>query len=92
LENPTHPYADALAQQQQQQQAQPAADDDKPTIYLIAFKDHRIVPAIAYWLDGDIVNYVTKEGSQNRVSLSLVDRDFSKQLNDERRVPFKLPQ
>ena len=90
LENPTHPYADA--QEQPPAAAQQPADDEKPTLYLIAFKDHRIVPALAYWVDGDTVSYVTKDGSQNRVSLSLIDREFSKQLNDERRVPFKLPQ
>lgn len=65
--------------------------DDQPTIYLIAMKDHTIFPAVAYWVDGDTLNYITTEGSPNRASLALVDRDFSKQLNDERHVEFKLP-
>jgi hypothetical protein len=64
---------------------------DQPTIYLLAMTDHTIIPAIAYWVDGDTLNYITTEGSQNRVSLSLVDRDFSLQLNDSRNVEFKLP-
>jgi hypothetical protein len=65
--------------------------DDQPTIYLLAMTDHTIIPAIAYWVDGDTLNYITTEGSQNRVSLSLIDRDFSRQLNDSRNVEFKLP-
>lgn len=65
--------------------------DDQPTVYLIAMKDHTIFPAVAYWVEGDTLNYITTEGRQNRASLSLVDRDFSKQLNDERHVEFKLP-
>lgn len=90
-ENPTHPYADALEQPQQQPQAAPKADDEKPTLYLLAFKDRTIIPALAYWVDGDTLNYITKDGIQNRASLSLIDRDFSKELNDERHVEFKLP-
>ncbi len=65
--------------------------DDQPTVFLIAMKDHTIFPAVAYWVEGDTLNYITTEGSQNRASLSLVDRDFSKQLNDERHVEFRLP-
>jgi hypothetical protein len=65
--------------------------NDQPTIYLLAMADHTIIPAIAYWVDGDTLNYITTEGSQNRVSLSLIDRDFSLQLNDSRNVEFKLP-
>jgi hypothetical protein len=70
-----------------------AADqpDPPPTIYLIAMRDHTIFPALAYWVDGDTLNYITTEGVHNRATLDLVDRDFSKQLNDERHVEFKLP-
>ncbi len=67
------------------------AQDQPPTIYLLAMQDHTIIPSIAYWVDGDTLNYITTEGSQNRISLSLIDRDFSKQLNDSRHVEFKLP-
>jgi hypothetical protein len=66
-------------------------DGDQPTIYLLAMTDHTIIPAIAYWADGDTLNYITTEGSQNRVSLSLIDRDFSWKLNDSRGIEFKLP-
>ncbi len=65
--------------------------DTPPTIYLIALTDHTILPALAYWVDGDTLAYITTEGDQNRISLALVDREFSKQLNDDRHVEFKLP-
>lgn len=67
------------------------ATNDQPVIYLIAMKDHTIFATVAYWVEGDTLNYVTAEGSHNRASLDLVDREFSKQLNDERHVEFKLP-
>jgi hypothetical protein len=65
--------------------------DDEPTIFLIALTDHTVVAAIAYWVDDDTLNWVSRDAKQNHMSLSLVDRDFSKQLNDERHVEFKLP-
>ena len=70
---------------------QAAGRDDQPTIYLLAFKDQTIMPALAYWVEGDTLTYITREGTQNRVSLSLVDREFSRQLNAERHVEFNLP-
>jgi len=42
-------------------------------------------------VEGGTRHYCTTEGSQNRASRSLVDRDFSTQLNNERHVEFKLP-
>ena len=69
----------------------PPPREPEATIYLIAMQDHSIVAAIGYWVEGDTLNYITQDGNQNRVSMALVDRDFSKQLNDERHVEFKLP-
>ena len=80
-ESPSHPF---------ENQAQ-APNDPPPTIYLIAMKDHTILPAIAYWVSGDTFNYITTEGSLNHATLDLVDRDFSRQLNAERQVEFNLP-
>ena len=54
-------------------------------------QDHTILPVIAYWVDGDTLNYITVKSAVNHVSLAEVDRDFSKQLNAERNVPFALP-
>jgi len=68
-----------------------AATSDQQVMFLIAMKDHTIFPAVAYWVEGDILNYITVQGAKNSVSLSLVDRDFSKQINQERKVEFGLP-
>jgi len=79
---PSHPYADA----------QRAAASDEPTIYLIAFRDHTIVQALGYWMQGNTLHYVSAEQTLNQVSIDLVDRDLSQRLNDERGLDFRLPQ
>jgi hypothetical protein len=68
-----------------------SAGNSEQPIFLIAMKDHTIYPALAFWIDGDTLNYVTMQGTPNRVSLSLVDRELSLRLNDERGLAFKLP-
>jgi hypothetical protein len=65
---------------------------DAPQIFfLIAMKDHTIFSAAAYWVEDDTLNYITTQGVHNRVSLDLVDRDFSKLLNAQRQIDFALP-
>jgi hypothetical protein len=63
---------------------------DASPIYLIAFKDGVIRAAAAYWVAGDTLHYVTLEHEEKQTPLGGVDRDFSLQLNRERRVPFRL--
>lgn len=86
-QNQSHPYADTAAQPPAQQRAA----SDQPTIYLIAFKDHSIVQALGYWMEGGALHYVSAEHSLNQASLDLIDRDLTQRLNDERGVEFKLP-
>jgi hypothetical protein len=74
-----------------QPDAPQAATGDQPVMFLIAMKDHTILPAIAYWVEGDTLNYITVQGTKNSASLDLVDREFSKQINQERKVEFGLP-
>ena len=86
------PGPDYQAQGPNPGSAQPIVNDGSQVIFLIAMKDHTIFPAIAYWIEGgDTLNYITTQGVHNRASLDLVDRDFSKLLNDQRRVDFALP-
>jgi hypothetical protein len=84
-QSPTHPYADAAA-------AQRAVAGDQPTIYLIALRDHTIVQALGYWMEGSTLHYVSAEHTLNQLSIDLVDRDLSQRLNDERGLDFRLPQ
>ncbi|HEY7337470.1 MAG TPA: hypothetical protein VH639_21435 [Bryobacteraceae bacterium] len=62
----------------------------RPTIYLIALKSHTIVQALGYWVEGSTLHYISSTFGLNQVSLSLVDREFSQRLNDERGLEFKL--
>ena len=72
---------------------QPAAavTDSGPTVYLIAFRDHTIHAAAAYWVEGSVLHYVTLEHEHKTTPLNQVDRDLCIRLNRERRVVFSLP-
>jgi hypothetical protein len=74
-------------------QAPAAADtaQPEPVYYLLAFKDHSVYSAVGYWLDGDTLHYITTGNVHNQVSLSLVDRDLTAQLNKGRGVQVNLP-
>jgi endonuclease YncB( thermonuclease family) len=63
----------------------------EPSHYLIAFKDHSIYSAVAYWVDGDTLHYFTSGNTHNQVSVSLVDRDLTERLNEESGLELKLP-
>jgi len=65
-------------------------NDGKPTIYLIAFKDHRIVQAFGYWLEGTMLHYVSVGYALNHASIGLIDPDLSQRLNGERGIDFNL--
>ena len=76
--------------QSQVMQPETPVAEESPT-FLIAFKDHTIYAAIAYWVEGDTLHYVTNQSTHNQVSLDLVDRELSDRLNRERQVDFRLP-
>ena len=65
-------------------------NDGKPTIYLLAFKDHGIVEALGYWVEGTMLHYVSVRYALNHASIALIDTDLSQRLNRERGVDFKL--
>ena len=65
--------------------------DDQATHYLIAFKDHTVYSAVAYWVDGDTLHYFTTGNTHNQVSLSLVDRSLTEKLNKDSGLEVKLP-
>jgi hypothetical protein len=68
-----------------------AVGNDQPTIYLIALKDHTIVPVLGYWMDKGALSYVTVDSVIGHVPFDQVDREFSQRLNDERHIEFQLP-
>jgi hypothetical protein len=70
--------------------AAPSTSGDT-SYYLIAFKDHTIYSAVAYYVEGDTLHYFTAGNVHNQASLSLVDRPLTEQLNRERSVDVRLP-
>lgn len=77
-------------------QAPSGASTDAPpaqesSYYLVAFKDHTIYSAVAYYVEGDTLHYFTEGNVHNQVSVSLVDRQLTEQLNRERNVNVQLP-
>jgi hypothetical protein len=62
------------------------------SLYLIAFRDHVIRAALAYWTEDGTLYYLDQDHKVQHAPLNSVDRDFSVQLNRERRVPFRLPE
>ena len=55
--------------------------------YLIAYKDHSVYTALAYWIEGHTLNYVTTSNTHNQADLSLIDVDFTTKLNQDRGMP-----
>jgi len=74
-----------------QPSAESQAADEQATHYLIAFKDHTIYSAVAYWVDGDTLHYFTAGNTHNQASLSLVDRALTEKLNQDSGLQVKLP-
>jgi hypothetical protein len=76
-----------------QPQASARTEEPSPaqnTAYLIAFKDHSVYSAVAYWVEDKTLHYVTAQNKHNQASLDLIDLDFTKKLNQDRNVPFQV--
>jgi hypothetical protein len=65
--------------------------NNEPVSYLIAFNDHNIRLALAYWTENHNLRYVTMEHEIKTAPLNSVDRELSMRLNHERRITFTLP-
>lgn len=78
-----------------QQPPAPIASAPEPAsenhTYLIAYKDHSVYTALAYWIEGQTLHYVTTANTHNQADLSLIDVDFSRKLNTDRNMPFNVP-
>lgn len=58
--------------------------------YLIAYKDHSVYTALAYWMENGVLNYVTPQSVHNQVTIDRLDLDLTKQLNSRRGYPFNI--
>jgi len=64
--------------------------DDRPTVYLLALHDGTVYSCYAFWLEGEMVYYVTTKQVHKKIPKSSVDIRLSEQLNRERNVEFEL--
>ena len=58
--------------------------------YLIAYKDHSVYTALAFWMENGALNYVTPQNVHNQISLDLLDMDLTKTLNARRGLSFNI--
>ena len=54
-------------------------------------RDNSVIDASAYWVDGDTLHYIDRQGKEKQVPVSQVDEARSQQLNRERGIEFGLP-
>jgi hypothetical protein len=90
--NTTAPHQTSTVYQPEQRPEtleEPAKPADPPH-YLLAFKDHSIYSAVAYWVDGDTLHYFTAGNVHNQASMSLIDRPLTERLNRELGIDFTL--
>ncbi len=74
--------------------ASPAAGDPlapAENYYLIAYKNRSVYAALAYWVEGNTLHYVTIQNTHNQASLDLIDVELTKNMNRTRNVPFTVP-
>jgi hypothetical protein len=69
--------------------AEPSQSDS--VVFFIALKDSSVYTAVAYWVEGETLHYITPHGKHNQVSLALLDRELSARLNEGHKVDFHLP-
>lgn len=70
--------------------ANSASDPAEQPVYLIAYKDHSVYTAMAYWVEGEILHYITTRNTHNQASLSLIDLELTIRLNADTSNPFTL--
>lgn len=73
-----------------QRESAPVAAAPEPRTYLIAYADHSVYSALAYWIEDHTLHYVTTQNTHNQADLSLIDVEFTKKLNQDRNMPFSL--
>lgn len=60
--------------------------------YLIAYKDHHVYSALAYWIEGATFHFVTTQNVHNQLSMDGLDLNLTKRLNQDRNMAFTATQ
>jgi len=87
------PPPDGNALRMYQAPAAPTPEDtamSEGRYYLIAYKDHSVYTALAFWVENGALHYVTPQNVHNQVSLDLLDVDLTKQLNTRHGQAFSI--
>ncbi len=88
---PERTYREDRERQHDRGDSASAPEPYRPTIYKIAFQDHRTVSALAYWVKDGRLHYVTLDHAMRDAPVSSIDRRLSEQINGDQGVPFRLP-
>jgi hypothetical protein len=72
------------------QRALPAPSQTE-RFWLIALKDDTVLAVTDYWMVGNTLHYISRQGKESTVDYSQVDLDFTKRLNGGRGLEFKEP-
>jgi len=69
--------------------ATPESSDQRT--YTIALKDGTALSAAAVWVQDNVLHYVDSEGAHKRVSLTAIDRDVTRRMNQAQNLDLRLP-
>jgi hypothetical protein len=68
----------------------PEPPPDQP-LFFIGLTDNSVYTAVAYWVEGGTLNYITPQGRHNQVSVALIDRETTARLNRGSTFQLHLP-
>lgn len=68
----------------------PEPPEDQP-LFFIGLTDNSVYTAVAYWVEGGTLNYITPQGRHNQVSLPLIERETTARLNRGSKFQLHLP-
>ncbi len=89
-EQPEQPQDSSVRTYRAPSYSRPAPSTDEIRFF-IPLKDNSVYTAVAYWVEGDMLHYITPDGRHNQVSLDLVDRPVAERLNRGGKAEFRLP-
>jgi hypothetical protein len=69
----------------------PESGSDPAAVFAIISKDGIVRPAVAVWVQGDVVHYITPEDHDGRLALDSVDREATRSTNAAKHLVLALP-
>jgi hypothetical protein len=69
----------------------PESGSDPTAVFAIVSKNGNVRPAVAVWVQGDTVRYITPEDHDGRLALDSVDREATRSANAAKHLVLALP-